>query len=1443
MEIVELLKKANMSNSSFSYFEGGKLLSATLDISNLNNQFYTIQFHLKDFIPASVYIELVEKLKLALCTPVALYLEVENQTITPKLLQDYVIQYIEIKENNNPQLEFIKQQQFVVRNNKLNITFDSVLKENILNEKKDRIQRFLQAAGFNVEIQFVYVEKEDVIFDYDKDIQNVFSKFSQEKQQRTMNQPTTTDVKPSFNYKNSAPSYYGRPSAQNFKNKIFEKVALDKIDSDIVDIDVSCKVFDVLDDGINKKRFKLYVTNYKTSYIANMYVTKKYNADFIASLNQQWVQIKGSLMYNQYEKDNVIQVFEIETIPSQDEEIIDDAQTKRVELHTHTSMSAMDGISSVDELVKLAAKFEHKAIAITDHNSVQAFPNAQRAQAALKKAGKDIKIIYGLETNVVPKTLNIIQNPSSIDLRDATYVAFDIETTGLSSRFDTIIEFGAIKFKNNQEIETIDILINPGFRLKSLTKNLTHIDDAMLKDKKSLQEELPRIKEFLKDSIIMAHNATFDVGFLEQAFGHKIENPIIDTLPLSRVLNKDQSKHSLGAIARRENIDYDEESAHRADYDAYVLKEVYDVMLSKILQENMAITHADLAQLQSNEAIKRAKPYHTNLLVKNKEGLKNLFKLISVANTTYFTETSLVPKNVVEEYKEGLLIGSSCARGEVFEIASTKSEEELKKAIAFYDYIEIQPLDQYQILVDTDKVESMERIQEILKAIIQAAKELNKIIVATGDVHYATKQQAIAREILIDTPANGGGFHPLHDYQKRIFQYPIQELKTTKQMLEAYPYLSKEEVFEYVVTNTNKIADMIEDVKPVHSKLYPPSLENSDEDLKRICYETAHKMYGDPLPDIVKQRLEKELNSIISNGYSVIYIIASKTVIKSNLDGFLVGSRGSVGSSFVATCSGITEVNPLRPHYRCPNCGYSDFSIDEKKVKSGYDLPDMPCPKCNHTMKGDGHNIPFETFLGFKGDKVPDIDLNFSGKYQERAHAYIRELFGKDYVFRAGTISTAASKTAFGFAKKYYEKKNKTISNAEAVRLAKMIEGTKRTTGQHPGGLIVIPSDMEVYDFTPIQFPADDVSSDWLTTHFAFESIHDNVLKLDMLGHVDPTALRMLQNLTGIDPKSIPMNDENVLKQFIGGNALEIKELGAAGLPEFGTSLARRMLAETSPKNFSELIQICGLSHGTDVWFGNARDLIKNETCELMNVIGCRDDIMVTMLEYGLEPLDSFTIMENVRKAKTTLTEPQEKIMREHNVPEWYIDSCKKIKYMFPKAHAVAYTMMSIRVAWYKYYKPLEYYATYFTTRCDTYDVATLIAGESAVKEKYFDIQNKKNNKEKLTPKEDALETVYEIAIEMFHRGIKFANIDLERSMDEDFVVDYDHNMIIPPFMAIDGLGAQAAKSVVEARNSQPFVSKEDLIKRTKLNTTNIKFLDSIGVLKSLNDMDQLTLF
>ena len=877
-------------------------------------------------------------------------------------------------------------------------------------------------------------------------------------------------------------------------------------------------------------------------------------------------------------------LYKFELLDIEEEVITDDEPVKRVELHAHTNMSAMDGICDVADLITQAANFGHKAVAVTDHVAVQSFPDAQRTQAKLKGKGIDIKVLYGIELNVAPRLLDIVKNPSEVSLNDATYVFFDLETTGLSCVFDKIIEFGAVKIKDGKEIDRIDILINPGFEVSEFTTSLTGISNEMLKDKKSIEEELPTIMDFLSDCVLVAHNASFDVGFIQQAIGEKLSNPIIDTLPLCRYLFTEEKRYTLGSLCRSKGIDYDEESAHRGDYDAEVLKDLYtSAILPELINNKIALDHKTLDTLQSPEVTRKMRPYHTNLLVKNMVGLKNLFKILSIANTDYFTAQALVPPHIVDEHREGLIIGSSCARGEIFELASTKSKEEVKEAMKWYDYIEIQPLDQYQILVDTERVETMDKVKAILKLIIECADELNKPICATGDSHYVKKEEAIAREVFISTPAIGGGFHPLYDYRRRIKQYPIQEFKTTRQMLDAFSWLGEDKAFEYVITNPNMIADQIEYCYPIKDKLYPPSIPDSDEQLRAKCYETAHKMYGENLPDIVSSRLERELNCIISNGYSIMYVIASKCVLNSNAQGFLVGSRGSVGSSFAATCAGITEVNPLKPHYRCPHCAYNDFSIDDTVYRSGFDLPDKECPVCGHKLIGDGHNIPFETFLGFKGDKVPDIDLNFSALNQADSHLFIREMFGEDHVFRAGTIASAANKTAFGYAKKHFENLGVEIRNAEAARVAQMCEGVKRTTGQHPGGLIVIPSDMDVTDFTPVGHPADDVDSEWLTTHFAFEAIHDNVLKLDMLGHVDPTVIRMLQNLTGIDPKDVPLNDPKVIAQFNGRPLIGSDELTAAGLPEFGTVVARKMLMDTNPTSFADLTKISGLAHGTDV--------------------------------------------------------------------------------------------------------------------------------------------------------------------------------------------------------------------------------------------------------------------
>lgn len=1438
MELIKILEKLNIDKSHLIYFENGKLNALTY---NKERKIYTINISLDEPLPATIYVATLEAFTKHLSqadksVQVILYIKLNKINTNCKIVKDYITFYIDSKVKNASDYEFLKDQSMNIRNNEVLITYESALLEECLNDLKGKLERFISAAGFTyLRIKMVYVEPEEVIFDYEKDkedYEQLFQKFKVLKAEEEEN-------KRKAELANSKPTFK-RPS---FKGKEFTRVELDNIPDNIVDIEAEVKVFDVIMEGKNGKRFKLNFTNFKTSCTGRIWTNKTNTPELINSLKNKWIIIRGTLSFNQFDKEESLEIYNFEILDREDEVRVDELEEKRVELHAHTNMSAMDGICDVGDLIAQAAKWGHKAIAITDHVAVQSFPDAQRKQAALKKQGVDIKVIYGIELNMAPRQLEIAINPTDVSLKDATYVFFDLETSGLSCVFDSIIEFGAVKVKNGIEIDRIDLLINPGHEISEFTTSLTGISNEMLKDKKTLKEVLPQIKEFLNDCVLVAHNASFDVGFLTQAFNEDITNPIIDTLPLSRYLFQDEKRFTLGSLCRSKGIDYDEESAHRGDYDAEVLKDLYmSAILPKLIDEKIAFTHEKLALLQSNEVTRKMHPYHVNILVKNMVGMKNLFKILSIANTDYFTAQALVPISVINKHKEGLLIGSSCARGEIFELASTKSEKQVIEAMKWYDFIEIQPLDQYQILVDTERVESIDKVKKIIEFIISCANKANKPICATGDLHYINEEQAIAREVFISTPAIGGGYHPLFDYRHRIKKYPIQNFKTTKEMLDLFDWCGSQKAYEYVVLNPNMIANQIEYCYPIKDRLYPPSIPDSDDQLRKKCYENAHLMYGENLPEIVKNRLEHELNCIISNGYSIMYVIASKCVLNSNAQGFLVGSRGSVGSSFAATCAGITEVNPLRPHYRCKHCAYSDFNVDETKYRSGYDLPDKDCPVCGHKLIGDGHNIPFETFLGFKGDKVPDIDLNFSALNQADAHLFIREMFGQDHVFRAGTISTAASKTAFGYAKKYYEGLGVEIKNAEAARIALMCEGVKRTTGQHPGGLIVIPSDMDVTDFTPVGYPADDVDSEWLTTHFAFEAIHDNVLKLDMLGHVDPTAIRMLQNLTGIDPKDVPLNDPEVIKMFNGEPLIGNEKLTAAGLPEFGTNVARKMLVDTNPTSFADLTKISGLAHGTDVFYGNIRDLILDNSCTITNCIGCRDDIMIALMEWGLEPLTSFKIMEKVRKGKG-LTEDEEKLMVEHNVPDWYIRACKKIKYMFPKAHAVAYCLMAVRIAWFKLYKPLEYYATYFTWRSDAYDIEAMVAGKNEIEKRFRALQARISNNEKLSVKENALLTFYEIAIEMYQRGYSFSNINLEKSLAHEFSVDYDNNQIIPPFKVCDGVGENASISVIEARKNGPFVSKQDLRERTKLNDTNMKLLEKLGVLKGLNETDQLTLF
>ena len=1189
----------------------------------------------------------------------------------------------------------------------------------------------------------------------------------------------------------------------------------------------------------------------------NMYANSKVNDQLIAQLTTGTnVRIRGVAYIDEFTKALTIKGHDIDLLPP-DEIEPDNEEIKRVELHLHSNMSSMDGVCGMMDYCKYAKALGHTAIAITDHAVVQGYPDARKAA---KKTG--IKTLYGCELYMVDDQLEYIKNPCNRPISNAKYVVLDLETTGLSCKYDRIIEFGAVSVENGIVTSNLDILINPEMVISEKITNITDITNEMVRDKPTIEQAMPKILEFLSDAILVTHNAKFDISFLQENLRRMglplLTNPIIDTLALSRYLFPDAGRHSLGALCRNMEVVYDEESAHRADYDASVLNDVWQPMIVRLLKEHPNMTHADLGKLITpKEVLKHIVPHHVVVLAKNKAGLKDLYKLVSMSHIEYLAKVPKVPRRELETHRDNLIVGSACFNGEVFETARYYNDERLKEVMSFYDYIEIQPLENYSFLVNMGDLDEETLISHI-KDIVRCADEINKMVVATGDCHYVTKKDKVFRDVYISAKGIGGGAHPLNPYARAKmppFENPDQHYLRTDEMLQAMEFLGKEKAYEITVTNTNKVADQIEALDPLpNDKLYTPKIDNCENMLKEMTYEGAKKLYGDPIPQVIKERLDTELNGIISNGYSVIYYIAHKIVKKTLDDGYIVGSRGSVGSSLVATMSGITEVNPLPPHYICPHCHNLEWTSETMpQYKSGYDLPEKKCPKCGEMMIHDGQNIPFETFLGFHAEKTPDIDLNFPGDYQAKAHDYTKELLGEKNVFRAGTISGVEAKTAFGFARGYIERKGLNPDDyprAKIAYLASGCVGVKRTTGQHPGGIVVIPRDYEVYDFTPIQYPADDIDANWQTTHFDFHSIHDTILKLDLLGHVDPMALKMMCDLTGIDYRKIPMNDPKVLSLFSSTKALEMKndylgnKTGAMAIPEFGTENSRRILEMTLPHTFSDLVIISGLSHGTDVWAGNAEKLIEEGTATLQEVIGCRDDIMTYLIEKGLPSSVAFSIMEDVRHGYGLKPEFVE-IMKANKVPNYYIESCNKIKYMFPKGHAVAYVTMAIRVGYFKIYYPLEFYATFFSTRSKQYDIKTMIQGKEAVIEKLDELKLKSRSKtEKLSTKEAEQVKTLNIALEMLQRGYKFANIDLYKSDPLNFVVDHENKALIPPFVTIDGLGENNAITVKEAIESGgKFFSKEDLLRRTKLTATNVQDLSDMGVLDSLDETDQLSLF
>ena len=1234
-------------------------------------------------------------------------------------------------------------------------------------------------------------------------------------------------------YEKKENTYKREPKSENCiygRNISIEAIPIKEINETSGYVAVLGEVFkvDTMETKTGKIILTFFITDYTDSITVKCFLKPQEKEEVLNNIKKGlYCKVRGEAIYDTYAREVVIMGRDI--LRMKKLERMDGAAEKRVELHCHTTMSAMDGITPVGKIIERAAKWGHPAIAITDHGVVQAFPDAQIAAKKNK-----IKVLYGVEGYLVDDGIPLALNEKGQSLDD-TYVVFDLETTGFSPKNDKIIEIGAVKVKNGKIIDSFSEFVNPRRPIPYKITELTGISDDMVKYADSIDFVLPKFMEFIGDAAVVAHNASFDCSFIEKNckdLDLPFNATILDTVQICRFLYPELKSVKLNLVAKHLGVKLT--SHHRAVDDAKATGDIFVECIKKIKEEYEVSSLSDLNKIFLEKVdIKKLPTYHIIILAKTQEGIRNLYKLVSEAHIDNFFRRPRTKKSRLAEMREGLIIGGACEAGEIYRaVLGGKKDEEVKEIMSFYDYVEIQPIENNAYLIEKGNVKDEEELKDINRKIYNLAKEINKPTVATGDVHFLEPQDEAFRRIIMA----GQGFGDAEN------QPPLY-LKTTEEMLKEFSYLGEDIAREVVIKNPQEIADSVDILKPIPDETYPPKIEGADDDIRNMTMNKVHSIYGENLPEVVQKRLDKELNSIINNGYAVLYLIAQKLVAKSYADGYLVGSRGSVGSSFVATMSDITEVNGLPPHYVCPKCKKSQFFLDGS-VSSGADLPDKDCPDCGVPYIKDGHDIPFETFLGFEGDKEPDIDLNFSGDNQADIHKYTEVLFGKGYVFKAGTIGTVAEKTAYGFVKKYLDQKGEVASQAEIERLTIGCTGIKRTTGQHPGGIMVVPNYTDVYNFTPIQRPADDNTSDVTTTHFDYHSISGRLLKLDILGHDDPTVLRMLQDITGIDPKTIPLNDEKVLSLFTKPDALGVTkeelecEVGSYGLPEFGTKFVRQMLVDTQPKTFSDLVRISGLSHGTDVWLNNAQYFIKEGYTTLRDCIATRDDIMVYLMYKGVQPKTAFTIMESVRKGKG-LTEEFEKIMRENNVEDWYIESCKRIKYMFPKGHAVAYCMMAVRVAYYKVYYPLAYYATYFTVRgADDFDADLICKGESAVHAKLQELYALGNS---ATVKDKGLITVLELAFEMYKRGFEMLKVDLYESDATKFQIV--GNALRPPLSSLQGVGVNAAKAIAEARKDGEFISKEDLRIRSKVSKTVIETLSTHGCLKGMSETNQLSLF
>ncbi|MFD2208860.1 PolC-type DNA polymerase III [Virgibacillus halophilus] len=1417
-----LLEQLEIPQEHLSYFADSKLLKLEL---YKHEKLWHFHIQLKQVLPSAIYQIMTAKLqeKFSQFAKVDMTIHTEEKDCDADVIRSYWQLFLHTYQISPAYKDLVLNQTPQISNQKFCLKARNEAEATSLKKRlEDGFQTYCKRIGAPLYMLEVEVEnKLDEIQKFKEQTaaedQQLVIKTIQEKEKRDQNRQNDEDNKP------FVLGYAIQDDAIPMENILEEERR----------VTVQGYVFLVEIRKLRSGRSLLIAkaTDYTDSLQIKMFSRGDDDAKMFEQLKKgMWIKARGSIQTDMYTNELAMMANDICEVQVETRQDTAPEDEKRVELHAHTTMSQLDAVVSASRLIEQAAKWGHPAMAVTDHAGVQSFPEAY---AAGKKHG--VKILYGVEVNLVDDGVPIAYNDKDVDLENGTYVVFDVETTGLSAVYDTIIELAAVKVHKGEIVDRFESFANPHHPLSQTTIDLTGITDEMVSDAPEIGDVLKDFYEWTGEDILVAHNASFDIGFLNQGYQRidmgKVSNPVVDTLELARFLFPEMKNHRLNTLCKKLDIELTQH--HRAIYDAeatgYLLWKLMQLVFKKEITNHKQLNN----HMGEGNAYQRSRPFHATMIAKTQEGLKNLYKLVSLAHVQYFYRVPRIPRSLLKKYREGIIIGSACDQGEIFETMMQKSADEAEKVAEFYDYIEVQPPANYVHLLDKELVSNESQILDIIRKLVALGEKMDKPVVATGNVHYVEKHEKLYRKILIASQAG----NPLNRHR-----LPDTPFRTTNEMLDCFQFLGEEKARAIVVDNTRALADQIEEISPVKDDLFTPTIEGAEDEIRNLSYDRAAKIYGEDIPQIVIDRLEKELASIIGHGFAVIYLIAHKLVKKSLDDGYLVGSRGSVGSSLVATMTEITEVNPLPPHYVCEQCHHSEF-ITDGSYGSGFDLPDKKCPDCNIPYKKDGQDIPFETFLGFKGDKVPDIDLNFSGDYQPQAHDYTKVLFGEDNVYRAGTIGTIAEKTAYGYVKGYASDNQLVYKNAEVDRLVQGCTGVKRTTGQHPGGIIVVPSELEIFDFTPIQFPADDRNSEWRTTHFDFHSIHDNLLKLDILGHDDPTVIRMLQDLSGIDPKTIPTDDAEVMKIFAGTESLGVTpeqidcHTGTLGVPEFGTKFVRQMLEDTKPTTFAELVIISGLSHGTDVWLGNAQELINDGICKLPDVIGCRDDIMVYLMHKGLDASLAFKIMESVRKGKG-LQDEWITEMTKHNVPGWYIESCKKIKYMFPKAHAAAYVLMAIRIAYFKVHHPILFYAAYFTVRADDFELDTMIKGPDAIRKRIAEITAKGND---APPKEKSLLTVLEISLEMCQRGFGFAKVDLYKSSATEFIVDGDK--LIPPFNAVDGLGTNAAINIVKARENGEFLSKEDLRERSKISKTVLEYLDHHGCLTGMAEKNQLSLF